>query len=140
MQSFKLYSQFERILLLTALLLEEFAKWIINETLEKHQFNCRQEEDVEKFGNYVTELKILSINCGFCETCFLELLRARIVSGINSDVFRKYLLAEKDLTLEKAMENVDRMRLQTTEWRHCRKRRLSIKLVSATVEVEKKAL
>ena len=50
--------------------LEKFAKGIINETLERHQFNKRQQEDGEKFDDYLTELKILSTNCNFCENCF----------------------------------------------------------------------
>ena len=84
--------------------LEKFAKGIINECLERHQFNGRQQEEGEVFDNYITELKILSTNCGFCVNCFPGLLRDRIIGGIRSDVVRKCLLAEKDLTIEKTVE------------------------------------
>ena len=51
-----------------------------------------------------TELKTLSSNCAFCNNCFPSILRDRIVSGINDDVVRKYLLAEDKLTLDKAID------------------------------------
>lgn len=85
---------------------EQFARGVINETLERHKFFSRNQESGEIFDDYVTELKLLSKNCNFCETpqCFPSLLRDRIISGIDSDVVREKLLAEKDVTLAKTME------------------------------------
>ena len=40
--------------------LEIFTKGIVNETLERHQFNSRKQDDGEKFDDYLTEVKILS--------------------------------------------------------------------------------
>ena len=84
--------------------LETFAKGTINETLERHKFNCRQQQDGEKFDDFLTELKVLATNCNFCVTCYPGLLRDRIVGGIQSDHVRKLLLAEKNLTFETAVE------------------------------------
>ena len=84
--------------------MEKFAKGIVNETLERHIFNIRNQEEGERFDDYLTELKFLTVNCNFCATCFPGLLRDRIVSGIESDQVRKKLLAEKDLTVDTAVE------------------------------------
>ena len=56
-----------------------------------------------KFDDFLTEIKLLSKNCNFCDVCYPSLLRDRIV-GIFSNEVREKLLSEKDLTLEKAME------------------------------------
>ena len=50
--------------------LEEFAKGLINETLEKHIFNSRKQEDGKCFDDFLTELKLLSRNCNYCEGCY----------------------------------------------------------------------
>ena len=83
--------------------LEEFAKGLINETLEKHIFNSRKQEDGKCFDDFLTELKLLSRNCNYCEGCYPGLLRDRIVAGIQSDIVRKKLLSENELTVEKAI-------------------------------------
>ena len=84
--------------------MEDFAKGILNEALERHSFNSRRQEEGEKFDDFLTDIKLLSNNCNFCDACNPSLLRDRIVSGIFSDEIREKLLSEKDLTLEKAME------------------------------------
>ena len=43
--------------------LETFAKGIINETMERHSFNNRKQEDGEKFDDFLTDIKVLSKNC-----------------------------------------------------------------------------
>ena len=85
---------------------EEFARGIVNETLERHKFFKRLQEEGECFDDFLTEVKLLSKNCNFCNTddCFGSLLRDRIVSGISRDDVREKLLAEKTLTLDKAVE------------------------------------
>lgn len=45
--------------------LETLARGIINETMERHVFNSRNQEDGEKFDDFLTDLKILSKNCNF---------------------------------------------------------------------------
>ena len=42
--------------------LEAFAKGTINETLERHTFNSRNQEEDESFDDFITELKFLIKN------------------------------------------------------------------------------
>ena len=82
--------------------LEKFSKGLVNETLERHVFNLRQQEEGEAFDDYLTELKLLSRNCNYCHSCYPGILRDRIIAGIQSDGVRKKLLSENKSTLEKA--------------------------------------
>ena len=82
--------------------LETFSRGMVNETLKRHLFNSRQQDDGEKFDDFLTDLKILSKNCNFCDNCYPGLLRDRIVGGIQDDKIRQSLLADNKLTLEKA--------------------------------------
>ena len=56
--------------------METFARGIINETLERHKFFKRKQEEGETFDEFLTELRLLSKNCNFCATngCFEGLL------------------------------------------------------------------
>ena len=100
--------------------IETFARGIVNETLEQHNFNNRNQEEGEKFDDFLTDLKTLSKNCNFCDTCHNGLIRDRIVGGINDNKLRKKLLSESNLTLtktedlcrahEKAIEGVETMK------------------------------
>ena len=82
--------------------LETFARGIINETLERHSFNCRKQEEGERFDEFLTEVKLRAKNCNFCATCYPGLLRDRIVGGIRDDHMRQKLLSDSKLTLQKA--------------------------------------
>ena len=86
--------------------METFARGIINETLERHKFFKRKQEEGETFDEFLTELRLLSKNCNFCATngCFEGLLRDRIVAGVKNDKIREKLLSEKDLTLLKTID------------------------------------
>ena len=84
--------------------LETFSRGIINETLERYTFNLRQQEDGESFDDFMTDVKTLSKNCKFCDTCYNGLLRDRLDGGIASNSTKKKLLSEKDLTLEKTID------------------------------------
>ena len=46
--------------------MEKFAKGIINETLERHMFYSRNQEEGENFDDFLTEIRILTKNCNFC--------------------------------------------------------------------------
>lgn len=84
--------------------IETFAKGTINETMERHIFNSRNQEEGEPFDDFVTEVKVLSKNCNFCATCYNGLIRDRIVGGIQNDTLRQKLLAIEKLSLKKAEE------------------------------------
>ena len=87
--------------------LEAFAKGTINETLERHTFNSRSQEEGECFDDFLTELKILLKNCNFCANCVDGILRDRIVSGIRDSSLRQKLLSETDLTLKTSRTLLD---------------------------------
>ena len=82
--------------------LEEFAKGTVNETMERHIFYHRHQDEGEPFDDYLTELKNLRKNCNFCDTCTNGLLRDQIVGGIRDSTLRQKLLGEEKLTLTKA--------------------------------------
>ena len=84
--------------------MKEFARGIVNETMERHVFNSRNQNEGELFDDYLTELRMLMKNCNFCGECVDGLLRDRIVNGIKEDELRKKLLSENKLTLESTIE------------------------------------
>ena len=69
--------------------LKKFVRGIVNETLERHTFSQRVQEETEAFDDFVTDIKILSKNCNFCATCHDAMIRDLIVTGINNDTLRK---------------------------------------------------
>ena len=84
--------------------MEKFAKGIINETLERHTFYSRRQQDGETFDDFLTDVILLSKNCNFCNGCISGMIRDRIVGGVSDNELRRRLLSEKDLTEEKATE------------------------------------
>ena len=84
--------------------LKEFAKGTVNETLERHTFNSRYQQEGELFDDFLTDIKTLSKNCNFCVTCHDGLIRDRIVQGIRDSSVRQKLLSEEKLALKKAEE------------------------------------
>ena len=62
------------------------------------------DKDGEKFDDFLTDIKVLSKNCNFCNQCYPSMLRDRIVGGIKDDHTRQKLLADPKLTLQKAEE------------------------------------
>lgn len=75
---------------------DNFAKRVINETLERHTLNSRTQEIEESFDDFITDVKIFSKNCNFCDNCHDSLIRDRIVAGIRDD------RSENKLTLKTA--------------------------------------
>ena len=74
--------------------LENISKGIVNETLERHVFNLRQQEEGEAFDDYLTELKLLSktatiVTTATLEYCEIELLRAFKVMEFVRSCYQK---------------------------------------------------
>ena len=67
-----------------------------------HFHRCNQRE-TESISEYVAELRRLSTHCDF-KSYLSEALRDRLVCGLCSDSIQRSLLAQKDLTLQKAVE------------------------------------
>ncbi|CAI5693955.1 unnamed protein product [Oreochromis niloticus] len=74
-----------------------------NITMERHKFNTRNQRPDETIESYVSDLKNKAGSCRFGQLKD-ELIRDRLVCGINSDNMRKQLLRDSDLTLSKAIE------------------------------------
>ena len=74
-----------------------------NLTYERHVFNTRSQGSVETIDAFVTELRLQANNCEF-GALRDELIRDRLVVGIQSDSVRSRLLREVELTLQKAID------------------------------------
>lgn len=73
-----------------------------NITMERHKFNTRNQKSGESIEAYVSDLRNKARSCKF-DALADELIRDRLVCGINNDAVRRLLLRESDLTLSKAV-------------------------------------
>ena len=74
-----------------------------SEIVERYKFHSRNRNEDEGIAAYVAELRKLTEHCNFGET-LPEMLRDRLVCGINNKKIQQRLLAEQELTLKKAEE------------------------------------
>ena len=74
-----------------------------SEIVERYKFHSRNRNEDEGIAAYVAELLKLTEHCNFGET-LPEMLRDRLVCGINNKKIQRRLLAERELTLKKAEE------------------------------------
>lgn len=74
-----------------------------SEILQRFKFNSRAREDGEMVLEYVAVLRKLAHDCNYGEK-LTEMLRDRLVCGINEDRIQRRLLAETHLTFEKALK------------------------------------
>lgn len=81
---------------------EEICMPLRNLTFERHLFHTRKQGPSESISSFVTDLKNIARKCEFGDL-ESELIKDRIVCGINSDAVRRILLREANLTLEKAL-------------------------------------
>ena len=81
---------------------EEYCKPKQNVTVERYHFNTRVQDKGEQIDRYITDLRLIAKNCSFGELEH-ELIRDRVVCGINSDDVKQQLLRVQDLTLDKTL-------------------------------------
>lgn len=74
-----------------------------NVIMDRHAFNTTDQKQHESIQSYVSTLKVMAKKCDF-GTLHDELIRDRLVCGIQSDTVRAQLLKEKKLTLNSAIE------------------------------------
>ena len=74
-----------------------------SEIVERYKFHSRNRNEGEGVAAYIAELRKLTEHCNFGET-LPEMLRDRLVCGINNKKIQRRLLAERELTLKKAEE------------------------------------
>ena len=82
---------------------EQYCKPRRNVTIECYRFNSRAQGKLETVDHYVTELELISKNCG-CGELENQLLPDRVICGIHSDEVKQHLLQVDDLTLEKCLK------------------------------------
>jgi len=70
--------------------------------VRRFQFNTRNQKAGETFSEYVAILRKAVEHCNFGNS-LNEMLRDRMVCGIANGTVQKRLLADKELTLEKAI-------------------------------------
>ena len=70
---------------------------------ERFHFHRRNQKEGESIAEYMAELQRLSTHCEF-KAYLNEALRDRLVCGICSESMQRRLLAERDLSLQKAIE------------------------------------
>ena len=71
--------------------------------VQRFRFNSRSRKEGESVADFVAQFRQLSEHCQFGEA-LSDMLRDRIVCGINDQCIQRRLLSESDLTLAKAME------------------------------------
>ena len=71
--------------------------------VQRFNFNSRVRADDETIATYVSALRQIAESCDFKDT-LSKMLRDRLVCGVNHASIQRQLLAEKDLTYEKALE------------------------------------
>ena len=71
--------------------------------VQRFVFHSRSRKDSESIATFVAELKRLSEHCGFGDT-LQDMLRDRLVCGINDGRIRRRLLSESDLTYKRAFD------------------------------------
>lgn len=72
-------------------------------SVQRYLFNTRCRRSGETVAAYIAELRRISEHCNYGDT-LSEMLRDRLVCGINDSTTQRRLLSEKDLTLDKAHE------------------------------------
>ena len=78
------------------------------------KFHQRNQKEGETIAQYLAELRKLSQHCEFADKVD-KALRDRLVCGLQSGQIQKRLLAEKELTLQKATEFAQGMEAATKQ-------------------------
>lgn len=74
-----------------------------SEIVQRYKFDSRSRQSTETVSAYVAELRRLAHDCNY-GTTLEQMLRDRLVCGINDDRIQRRLLSETDLTFEKAFK------------------------------------
>ena len=72
-----------------------------SEIVQRYKFNSRNRQEGESIAKYISELRALSEFCNYGNS-LNDMLRDRLVCGVADQAIQRKLLAESNLTLEKA--------------------------------------
>ena len=75
-----------------------------SEIMQQFRFHTRIRKLEESVGMYLVKLKALAQKCNFKSDTLNEMLRDRLVCGINEDSIQKPLLSSVDLTYDSAVK------------------------------------
>jgi len=79
----------------------------LSEIVQRCKFNSMVRQPGESVSTFVSQLRSLAEHCNFGTAAVLQdMLRDRLVCGINSPQMQQQLLAKKDLTFESALSLV----------------------------------
>ena len=74
--------------------------------MERFKFHKRSQPTGESIAMYIAELRHLAARCSFP---YDDTLRDRFVCGLRSENMQKQLLAEKELTVDSALEKAQNL-------------------------------
>ncbi|KAL6480987.1 hypothetical protein MHYP_G00090670 [Metynnis hypsauchen] len=74
-----------------------------SEIVQRFKFNSRIRKSGESIAEFVAELRKLALHCDY-KDALSEMLRDRLVCGVNDDRMQRRLLSETKLTFDKALE------------------------------------
>lgn len=74
-----------------------------NVIVERHKFNMRRQQSNESVENYIADLKRLADKCSYGDLKD-ELIRDRLVCGVQRESVQRQMLKEADLTLRRAIQ------------------------------------
>ena len=85
--------------------------------MERFKFNTRVRQENESIATYIAELKQLAVFCEFGNT-LEDMLRDRLVCGVNDPRIQRSLLEETNLTFSKAKDIAQAMDLaESNNWK-----------------------
>ena len=82
-------------------LVKEYYEPLPSPIVQRYKFNTRNRAPGETVAGYVAALREIAEYCNY-GTSLSEMLRDRLVCGVNHDGIQKKLLAEKELDFDKA--------------------------------------
>ena len=85
-------------------LMKHFCSFIV----QRYKFHTRVRKTAESVATYVAELRAIGEHCAFGDT-LEDMIRDRLVCGINNPRIQRRLLQESDLTYDKAFEKTQSM-------------------------------
>ena len=74
-----------------------------SEIVQRYKFNSRKRKTDESVADYMSQLRALAEFCNF-GVSLEDMLRDRLVCGVDNTAIQRKLLAEPELTLKKAMD------------------------------------
>ena len=82
--------------------------------VQRYRFHTRIRKTTESVATYVAELRAIGEHCAFGDT-LEDMIRDRLVCGINNPRIQRQLLQEPDLSYDKAFEKAQSMETATQD-------------------------